>query len=167
MPSCWFPTISPIQPCFLVSPNTLTGTKSETRRFGAKRWTIHAACLLIQEDLDYFPQLKICTFASQILISWGGAQCHSDSQASLNLGESRHSPYQEIRIIKEPNMAVRLIRSGRNRGRYVIDWRDEYKVRHSYMHGYSKRSADNFWHKQMTLRAERRTLDRKPHFGRA
>ncbi len=62
-------------------------------------------------------------------------------------------------------MPVRLIRSGRGKGRYVIDWRDEYGVRHSYAHGYSKRAADNFWHKQITLRAERRTLDRKPISG--
>src|SRR5437879_2680802 len=62
-------------------------------------------------------------------------------------------------------MSVHLIRSGRNKGRYVIDWRDEYDIRHSYTHGYSKRAADNFWHKQITLRAERRTLDRKPISG--
>ena len=62
-------------------------------------------------------------------------------------------------------MAIRLIRAGRNKGRYVIDWRDEYGVRHSYTHGYSKRAADNFWHKQITLRAEHRTLDRKPISG--
>jgi integrase/recombinase XerD len=68
-------------------------------------------------------------------------------------------------LIKDKNMGVRLIRSGRGKGRYVIDWRDEYGVRHSYTHGYSKRAADNFWHKQITLRAEHRTLDRKPISG--
>src|SRR5258708_1819323 len=69
------------------------------------------------------------------------------------------------RLIKDKNMGVRLIRSGRSKCRYVIDWRDEYGIRHSFTHGYSKRSADNFWHKQITLRAERRTLDRKPISG--
>src|SRR5260221_5083889 len=57
-------------------------------------------------------------------------------------------------------MAVHQIKSGRNKGRYIVDWRDEYGVRRQEMAGYNHRAADDILHKKISLRAEDRTLDK-------
>jgi len=57
-------------------------------------------------------------------------------------------------------MAVHQIKSGRNKGRYVIDWRDEYGIRRQELEGYNHREAVDILHKKISLRAEDRTLEK-------
>ena len=57
-------------------------------------------------------------------------------------------------------MAIHRILSGRNKERYIIDWRDEFGVRQREMVGYNRREAQDILHKKISLRAEDRTLDK-------
>jgi integrase len=58
-------------------------------------------------------------------------------------------------------MADKQIKSGRNKGQYIVDWRDEFGVRRQEMAGYNRRAADDIFHKKIILRAEDRILDKK------
>ena len=58
-------------------------------------------------------------------------------------------------------MAVHHISSGRNKGRYVIDWRDEFGIRRQEMVGYNRRAAEDLLHKKISVRAEGRTLEKE------
>jgi integrase len=58
-------------------------------------------------------------------------------------------------------VAINQVKEGRNQGRWIIDWRDEYGKRHWQILGYNKRQAYEVLSKQITARAEKRSLDLK------
>jgi len=59
-------------------------------------------------------------------------------------------------------MSVNQIKTGRNKGRYIIDWRDEHGQRRWEMLGHSYRQACDVLAKKITARAEKRSLDVRP-----
>jgi integrase len=58
-------------------------------------------------------------------------------------------------------VAINQVKEGRNQGRWIIDWRDEYGDRHWEILGYNKRQAVEVLAKKITARAEKRSLDLK------